>query len=179
MIKPKGGNMDIKTVRFLAEYNRIANEKMNALIRTLDDGQWTRKFGGYFSSIRSLCNHLYISDFNWLKRFSLLRSFEYIKDELFLREIKFGDHAIESREEYLKNRVAMDIFLKSFAGEITEQDLGMNLRYKDSRGGDHDQDFGLVILHVFNHQTHHRGMVSIYLEEMGIENDYSNIMDIL
>jgi uncharacterized damage-inducible protein DinB len=171
--------MDVGTVRFLAEYNRIANVKMNALIQGLDDAQWTRKFGGYFNSVRSMCNHLYIADFNWLKRFALLRPFEYMKDELFLKEIRFGTHAIETKDGYLRDRVVLDGFLKRFAEEVTEKDLGMNLRYKDSGGGDHDQDFGLVILHVFNHQSHHRGMVSIYLEEMGIENDYSNIMDII
>lgn len=171
--------MDIRTVRFLAEYNGIANDKMNALVGALDEDQWTRKFGGYFNSVRSLCNHLYIADFNWLKRFSLLRPFEYIKDGIFQKEIRFGSHAVETVEGYLRDRAVLDGYLKRFAGEVTEKDLGMNLRYKDSGGGDHDQDFGLVILHVFNHQTHHRGMVSIYLEEMGIKNDFSNIMDII
>jgi uncharacterized damage-inducible protein DinB len=171
--------MDVKTVGFLADYNEIANRKMNALVGTLDEEQWARKFGGYFSSVRSLCNHLYISDFNWLKRFSLLRPFEYIKDDLFRKELKFGAHAFEKKEEYLRDRNVLDAYLKRFTQEVTELDLEKRLCYKDSGGGDHNQDFGLVILHVFNHQTHHRGMVSIYLEEMEIENDYSNIMDII
>jgi len=171
--------MDLKTIGFLAEYNSITNEKMNELIRNLSEEQWVKKFGGYFNSIRSLCNHLCICDFNWLKRFSLLRSFEYINDPFFKRTYSFGSHAFETKEEYFKLRNELDSFIRIFANELKKEDLGKYLVYRDSHNDDNNQEYGLVILHVFNHQSHHRGMISIYLEEMGIENDYSNIMDIL
>jgi uncharacterized damage-inducible protein DinB len=152
---------------------------MNELIAKLSDEQWNKKFGGYFSSILSLCNHLYICDFNWLKRFALLRDFEYIKDEFFKKGLKFGSHAFEDKNEYIQKRKELDEYMKRFTGEVKEEDLNKSLTYKDSHGDEHNQEYGLVILHVFNHQTHHRGMISIYLEEMNVENDYSNIMDII
>jgi uncharacterized damage-inducible protein DinB len=31
----------------------------------------------------------------------------------------------------------------------------------------------VLLLHVFNHGTHHRGMIAAYLDLLGIENDYS------
>lgn len=171
--------MDTSTLRFLARYNAITDEKMNALIGELSDEQWNRKFGGYFSSVRSLCNHLYITDFNWLRRFSNLRAFEYIRDPFFDREVKFGTHAFLEKSDYLAMRKEIDSQISRFAGEVREEDLSKLLRYNDSHGTEHNQEFGLTVLHFFNHQTHHRGMVSIYLEEMGIANDYSNIMDII
>jgi len=171
--------MDLKTIRFLADYNSITNEKMNEHIKSLSEEQWIKKFGGYFNSIRSVCNHLCITDFNWLKRFSLLRSFDYIKDPFFKNTYSFGSYAITTKEEYYKLREDVDSFIKQFVKEIKEEDLNRRLIYRDSHNDEHDQEFGLVVLHVFNHQTHHRGMVSIYLEEMGIANDYSNIMDII
>jgi uncharacterized damage-inducible protein DinB len=76
-------------------------------------------------------------------------------------------------------RNELDSFIRIFANELKKEDLGKYLVYRDSHNDEHNQEYGLVILHVFNHQSHHRGMISIYLEEMGIENDYSNIMDIL
>jgi len=171
--------MDLKTIRFLAEYNQITNDNMNKLIANLSEEEWKRKFGGFFSSIRSLCNHLYICDFNWLKRFGLLRDFEYIKEDFFTKDLKFNSHAFEDKNEYLKKRKELDEYMKRFVGEVKEEDLDKYLKYKDSHGNEHNQEYGLVILHVFNHQTHHRGMISIYLEEMKIDNDYSNIMDII
>jgi uncharacterized damage-inducible protein DinB len=171
--------MDLKTIRFLADYNSITNNQMNDLVRNLSEEQWNNKFGGYFSSIRSLCNHLYICDFNWLKRFSLLRPFEYIKDSFFKTVYTFDAHVITDKEEYIQKREALDRYIKRFVEEVKEEDLSNYLVYKDSHNDEHKQEYGLVILHVFNHQTHHRGMISIYLEEMNIENDYSNIMDII
>ena len=171
--------MDLKTIKFLADYNSVANNKMNGLIRNLSEEQWNKKFGGYFSSIRSLCNHLYICDFNWLKRFSLLRPFDYIKDNIFKTIYKFDAHAFKDKEEYIYKREELDKYIKKFVEEVKEEDLDKYLLYKDSHNDEHNQEFGLVILHAFNHQTHHRGMISIYLEEMNIENDYSNIMDII
>jgi uncharacterized damage-inducible protein DinB len=32
---------------------------------------------------------------------------------------------------------------------------------------------------VFNHQTHHRGMISLYLDMLGKENDFSNLFVLL
>jgi uncharacterized damage-inducible protein DinB len=171
--------MDLKTIKFLAEYNSITNKNMNEYIKGLTEEQWTKKFGGYFNSIRSLCNHLCISDFNWLKRFSLLRPFEYIKDQFFKNTYSFGSHAITTKDDYFRLRKELDNYLKLFEEELKEEDLNKRLIYRDSHNDEHNQEFGLVVLHVFNHQTHHRGMISIYLEEMGIENDYSNIMDII
>jgi len=171
--------MDRKTIKFLADYNKITNKQMNELIDALSDEQWNRKFGGYFSSIRSLCNHLYICDFNWLKRFSLLRNFEYIKEDFFKKGYTSGTHAFENKNEYIQMRKELDEYIERFAEEVRTEDLDKYLKYKDSHEDEHNQEFGLVILHVFNHQTHHRGMISIYLEEMKVENDYSNIMDII
>lgn len=171
--------MDRATIKFLARYNELTNVSMNSYIAALSEEEWTRKFGGYFSSIRSLCNHLCIGDYVWLKRFSLLRKFEYINEPFFLKEIKFGQHAFETKEEYLELRKTIDMYYKKFSEEVRDEDLGSKLTYKDSHGGEHIQEFGLVVLHVYNHQTHHRGMISLYLEEMNIANDYSNIMSII
>lgn len=171
--------MDLSTVKFLAHYNSTVNEKMNAHIGALDDEQWNRKFGGYFSSVRSLCNHLYIADFNWLRRLSNLRTFGYIKDAVFEEQHGFGSHAFTGIGEYLGMRKELDRHLMRFADEVVADDLGKKLKYLDSHGDAHDQEYGLLILHVFNHQTHHRGMISLYLEEMRIGNEYSDIMDII
>ena len=57
--------------------------------------------------------------------------------------------------------------------------MGLNLTYMDSRGDEYKKNFGGLIIHMFNHQTHHRGMISIYLEELGIANDFSNLNSIL
>jgi uncharacterized damage-inducible protein DinB len=38
---------------------------------------------------------------------------------------------------------------------------------------------GLKLWHIFNHQTHHRGMISLYLDMMGIDNDFSGLLPLV
>ena len=49
-----------------------------------------------------MCNHIYIGDFNWLKRFSKLRGFNYISNDIFKKDIKFTELAFSSIDEYIE-----------------------------------------------------------------------------
>ena len=171
--------MDIKTGKFLAEYNKRTNIEMNRFIKSLHNDQWNREFGGYFNSIKSLCNHIYVCDFNWLKRFSNLRQYEYIQNPVFDNENQFGTTVIQEIESYLNNRAELDEIIIRFVHEISQSDLEQVLMYTDSHKVQYRRLFGGLVLHMFNHQTHHRGMISLYLEYLNIENDFSNIYDML
>ncbi len=171
--------MDIRTLKLFAEYNRRTNSDMNGIIQKLDVSQWNQEFKGYYNSIKSLCNHIYISDFNWLKRFSRLRKFSYMENTLFNQELRFGSIVIETIEDYLEKRKVLDDQIIGFVNEITQEDLEQHLEYSDSRGRVYKRVFGGLVLHFFNHQTHHRGMISIYLEHMNISNDYSNLVNMV
>ena len=171
--------MEIKTIEFFARYNSITNNKMNEIILGLSTEQWGKEFKGYFNSIKSLCNHIYISDFTWLKRFSALRKFEYIDDVSFKKTLNFTEIIIGTIQSYSEMRNELDEKINVFVGEVRNEDLERKLKYVDSHGKEYERNFGGLILQMFNHETHHRGMISIYLEEMGISNDYSNLMGIL
>ena len=171
--------MDLQTCRLFAEYNRHANNEMNLLIRKLDKPRWEKEFGGYFKSIREVCNHLYLADFNWMKRFGGLRTFLYLEDPLFDRDLPFSANPIAEIPEYLLKREELDNKLILFAKELRQDDLEKMLSYSDSRGEPHTRNSGGLVFHIFNHQTHHRGMISVYLDAMNIKNDFSNVVPIV
>jgi uncharacterized damage-inducible protein DinB len=171
--------VDIDTLKLFAKYNEITNNKMGELILKLSNEQWNTQFTGYFPSIKSLCNHIYISDFNWLKRFSKHRLFNFSKAKLFEEDIQFGTTALETLEIYKLRRGELDLYITKFISEITDEDVKSFIEYTDSHGTKHKKVFGGLILHMFNHETHHRGMISLYLEELKIENNYSNLAQIL
>jgi uncharacterized damage-inducible protein DinB len=171
--------MDIGTCKLLARYNQAANTEMNALIGKLDNTRWTKEFEGYFKSIRDVCNHIYIADFNWLNRFGKLRDFDYAKDSMFAGDISFDTVYLKDIKDYPAKREELDKMLVRFAEQLRPDDFEMTLSYSDSRGVMHSRNFGGLILHVFNHQTHHRGMVSIYLDFFKIANDFSNIVPLV
>jgi len=166
--------MDKDTFIQHANYNRNVNEKMDAIIKILSREQWNRDLGGYFHSVRGLCSHLYICDFNWLKRFSKLRDFNVFGEEFFNREpYSFSDVLFDNMGEYLSKRPLLDEKIITFTKEITNADIALSLKYTDSHGTNYDRNFGGLVMHFLNHETHHRGMISLYLELLGIENDFS------
>jgi len=85
----------------LAKYNIITNELMNNIIKKLSEEQWNKEYNGHFKSIHELCSHIYIVDFNWLKRFKKLRNFKILNTEIFEGDYKFTEIIFESINEYL------------------------------------------------------------------------------
>jgi uncharacterized damage-inducible protein DinB len=171
--------MDTSVLKLLAGYNKKTNEAMNSLIERISGSQWDQQFGGYYRSIHSVCNHLYIADFNWLKRFGNLRGFAYLDDGFFQTQLTSASSAFESQHEYAAKRNNLDLKFLEFVSEISEDDLKKTLAFITPKGAEQSRNFGGAVLHVFNHQTHHRGMISVYLDSMGIENDYSNLLNLV
>ena len=174
-VATKETNIDVATVGLLARYNKKTNEDMNVFLEPLTDKQWRHPFVGYYPNILSLCNHLYIADFNWLKRFQNLRDFSYRQAPLFENSYTFDMNVVEPRG-YASMRKELDELLLKLADEVTSEDFEQTLKWKNFRDEDQARQFGGVLLHMFNHQTHHRGMISVYLEHLGKDNDYSNLL---
>jgi uncharacterized damage-inducible protein DinB len=166
--------MNKETIILLAKYNQIVNQKMNAVIQTLNDEEWNRDLGGYFKSIRGTASHIYITDFTYLKRFGNLREFTVLSDPLFNEKYTFKDLLFPSKDEYLAKQPVLDNLICSIINEITEDDLKQQLTYSDSAGKKIEFIFPAAIMQLFNHATHHRGAISLYLELLGKDNDYSS-----
>jgi len=163
-----------------AKYNKVVNQKMNEVIKTLSKEEWGKKLGGYFDSVRGLCSHLYICDFNWLKRYSRLRDFDIFKEAFFAREpYSFKEVLFADMNEYLMNRPVLDDKIIAFINEVSDKDLGAPLKYADSSGTVYERSFGGLVMQSLNHDTHHRGMISLCLEMLGHENDFSSFGAVL
>jgi uncharacterized damage-inducible protein DinB len=163
----------------LAKYNRGVNEKMNGFIRDLSGEEWNREFKGFFPSVRALCSHLYISDFNWLKRYGGVKEYRALKDPLFDQNLSYDMTLFPGKDEYFVQRPVLDEKFIDLIGETEEEDLSRILKYTDSRGTAIEKKFRAPLLQMFNHQTHHRGMISLYLEFLGRANDFSAIMPVM
>ncbi len=167
--------MTTDMVRLLARYNAHVNSVMNGIISGLKPDEWERDLGGYYKSIRLLCSHMYLGDLAWLKRFGKSKPFDSLNNPVIMQKYDRDSAPFNGIDEYMKMRPELDSIITSFAEEITNDDLKESLRYKNWKGEDQERNAGGLLLHVFNHQTHHRGMVSLYLELLGKENDFSNL----
>lgn len=171
--------MTTDTVRLMAAYNAYADRGMGDALAKLDAETWTKDFGGFFGSIKALCDHIYRADLAWLGRFSALRPFKATKNPLVATPLPRDVEAFSTAAEYVAKQAELDTLISAFAAELSDEDLAADLGFKNRAGEAQAKNFGGLWLHLFNHATHHRGAVAIYLDIAGIENDFSNLLRIL
>jgi uncharacterized damage-inducible protein DinB len=171
--------MTSDTVKLLARYNRHANTEMGRVCAELSEAEWNKTFDAYYPSIRSLCSHVFQGDLTWLKRFATARPFRCAEHPILQRPMVWGELLFPTYADYARDRQVADELLSQFADELLPEDFSRRLRYKNWQGIDQDREFGGLVLHVFNHQTHHRAMVSVYLDMLGHPNDFSNIIPLV
>jgi uncharacterized damage-inducible protein DinB len=163
----------------LAKYNKEANRKMNIIIKTISGEEWDKTFDGYFKSIHELCSHIYVADYNWLNRFKKLRKFDSLNENYFNEKYSLQETLFLTIDEYISKRTELDNIVIDFIKEITVEDINKILEYKNMEGKILEKRMEGLIIHMFNHETHHRAMISVYLEMLGKENDYNNILPML
>ena len=153
----------------LADYNCWINERVYAAAARLDGAALTADRGAFFGSILGTLNHLVVADLMWLRRFALHPSRPAVLDALAawpvpaaLAELLYPDFA-----ELQERRVALDVLIQQWAGALHEADLNVLLEYRNSQGLRARRDFGCLLVHFFNHQTHHRGQLSALLTQAG------------
>ena len=167
--------MTVDTAQLFARFNTHANLEMNKVLSLLAPGDWNRDLGGYYSSFHSLLGHLYTVDIAWLLRFTTRRPFQALKGGAFDFPPAPGQVPFEGYAEYLEKRNSLDSTIASFVEELTESDLASDLSYRNFKGDEVTKNFGGLVMHLFNHQTHHRGMVALYLDQLDVPNDFNGL----
>ena len=168
-------------LHLMARYNRAVNGKLYGILGNLDAGDLSRGAGSFFGGIIGLLNHVLVADLGWLQAFrggslnlpalnSPLLDIDHPGWGKILHE-DFGDLRAE-RERF------DDLFV-SFVEETPAETFLERTRMTHHSGAVRTFVLGEALMHVFNHQTHHRGAVSQILDEMGVENDYSNLLALL
>ena len=137
--------MSIENFRQLADYNHWANRRLYAAALEMSDEQYRRRTGVFFGSLHGTLNHLLLADRVWLKRLTGEGQHPNRLDA-----ILFDD-----RRELAQARMAEDARLKRVIGSYTADDLGKVVSYTMAEKPQ-KQVLQEILLHLFNHQTHHR-----------------------
>jgi uncharacterized damage-inducible protein DinB len=168
----------------LADYNDKANRAMFAILADLSNEQLVQDVGSHYRSILGVISHIYDADLRWLERirkgFPELSSLDGVTSDPGAEPASPGrDFATLSAER----RHVDGIFRKlaaeldgGLAGGPAAEVLKQPLVFSDSRGNSRQYILWQALVHIFNHQTHHRGQVAEILDQMEVKNDYSNII---
>jgi uncharacterized damage-inducible protein DinB len=171
--------MTLDTCALLAKYNSHVNNEMFRYIGKLSKEEWEKEFPGYFKSVKAMCNHIYIADFSWLKRLGAVRKFNYLSNPVLQENLTVDSKVFDSIDEYGRKRKELDELMTELVSELTEADLRMDVTYKSLKGVLQTKNVGGSVMHFFNHGTHHRGMISLYLEFMGHDNDFNGLIAVV
>lgn len=153
----------ISLLRHYSSYNTWVNQKLYSTCAQISDADRKRDQGVFFGSIHRTLNHLLLTDRMWLARFKgLTFSVKTLGDELY---VDFNELARE--------RVITDAELSALFNNYKESDLDSDLHYISSAGAARCYPLRNVLLHVCNHQTHHRGQVTAMIKRLGF--DYGDI----
>lgn len=154
----------------LASYNASMNSTLYAAAATLPKDALLADRGAFFGSVIGTLNHIVAGDIIWLRRFMghpadfpSLRAMADIPAPTSLTH-RYSDDL----DTLVELRVRLDAIIQAFAAEVSDCDLAQPLAYRNSLG-DFRKKFGSLLLHLFNHQTHHRGQVSTLLSQSGVD----------
>lgn len=146
--------------RTMAAYNRWMNQRLYALCAGLGDAERKRDRGAFFKSVHGTLNHLLYGDRAWMSRF-------------LGRDLGWKGPADELYADFDELRAARDTLdglIEGWAGRLEERWLAADFTYT-SRIDGRTRTFPawLLVTHLFNHQTHHRGQLTTLLSQMGID----------
>ena len=154
----------------LASYNACMNRQLYSAAATLPTEALVADRGAFFGSIIGTLNHIVAGDTIWLRRFAAHPSnFPSLKPVLDIPPPASLAHIhSDDLDTLMAHRTRLDAIINALAAEISDSDLARSLSYQNSRG-DNQKNFGALLLHFFNHQTHHRGQASTLLSQSGVD----------
>ena len=150
--------IDPAYVQRMARYNRWQNANLYGVADTLPDEERRRERGAFFGSIHKTLSHLLWADRIWLSRFTdVPKPQGGIPDSVSL----YPDWDGLKRE-----RVAFDDTMVAWADKVDASYLQGDLTwYSGAQKREVTKAKWVLLTHLFNHQTHHRGQVHVMLSQ--------------
>jgi len=140
--------------KMLAAYNAWVNERLYEAAAKIEDADYRADRGAFFGSLHGTLNHLLLGDRIWMHRFTgegeePKRLDAILHDDF--ASLRAARHAEDGR-------------IVTYVGRLSEADLQGTIRYRSTRSpAEIEQYLAPLLLHFFNHQTHHRGQAHCLL----------------
>jgi uncharacterized damage-inducible protein DinB len=152
--------IDAAYVQRMARYNRWQNENLYGAADALSDAERRRERGAFFGSIHATLNHILWGDRAWMSRLAGTP-----KPEGGIPQ-SVSIHA--DWDELKRERAAFDQVMIDWADRVDDATLGGELTwFSGAIKAEVRKPRWLLVTHMFNHQTHHRGQVHCMLTQAG------------
>jgi uncharacterized damage-inducible protein DinB len=149
-------------VRTMADYNAEMNRRLYAAADRLPDAERRRDRGAFWGSIHGTLNHLLWGDQIWMSRFDGWEPPDVVQ--------KDSAGMVADYEALKARRIEADGKLQDWATRVTPEWLLADLVwFSGAAGKEISRKRDILVMHLFNHQTHHRGQAHALLTAAGQE----------
>ncbi|MEM9277617.1 MAG: DinB family protein [Pseudomonadota bacterium] len=156
-------------VQTMARYNKWQNGSLYGAADTLTDDDRRKDRGAVFHSIHETMSHLLWGDQIWMSRFADMPAPMAPSVQASLSMIADWDVLKSEREE-------MDQAILEWSNSVASEFLNGELSwYSGSQKKDFVSNAGKLVMHMFNHQTHHRGQIHAMLTAAGCKPDDTDL----
>jgi uncharacterized damage-inducible protein DinB len=174
--------MDLLThIQRMGTYNHWMNQKLYAACSQITPAELHRDRQAFFGSIFGTLSHLLVADIVWLKRFAAhprqfpaLEPLGRIDPPIALNQILHNDYG-----ELHRDRDNLDNIILAWVNTLQSGDLEAILDYQNMKGVPAQRPIGALLCHFFNHQTHHRGQLSVLLSQAGQDIGVTDLLEII
>jgi len=161
--------IEISYLKHMARYNRWQNENLYGIADGLSEDERRRERGAFFGSIHATLNHLLWADRMWMSRFAGTPRPE--------GGIPESVHLHESWAEMKRERAAFDAIIVDWADRLDAAWPAGDLTwYSGAAKRDMTKQKSILLLHFFNHQTHHRGQVHCMLTQAAVKTHVTDLV---
>ena len=142
----------------LLRFNEWANARVFDAIAALTPGQLTKNLGSSFPSVGLTAAHMVAGEWIWLQRW------------LGISNSQFPEWAASTDVTDLRRRLT-DIEAErwGFVNGLSDADILTPRHYKLMSGLEDEQPLDVMITHVVNHATYHRGQVATMFRQLGLK----------
>ena len=165
----------------LASYNTWMNAKLYQAASELTADQLCADRGAFFGSVLGTLNHIVVADRIWLQRFA-----EHFSQNEALSEVRLlpkprslSETLFSDFNQLSEHRTMLDGVIERWVKSLTDADLDQVLCYARSNGTRSCKRFSGLLLHFFNHQTHHRGQVTTLMSQFGKDVGVTDLLALL
>lgn len=165
----------------MAQYNQWMNTQLYEAAIKLSTKELAKNRGAFFGSIIGTLNHIAVADTIWLQRFApLLPNHHELNVIRELHPPESLDATLFSTidELYVYRQIVDNLFCE-LAHSMTVAELELMLSYRNTKGIASTKNLFSLLMHVFNHQTHHRGQVTTLLSQAGVDVGVTDLVAII
>jgi uncharacterized damage-inducible protein DinB len=176
-------------VQLMASYNSWMNKKLYEAAGALPAAELVRDRGAFFGSVQGTLNHLLVADTVWLKRFAAESALAPPQSPAAFAALaplralampaSLDAPQFDALAPMAAHRAWLDGVITAWTGALTEADLGAALHYARMNGEQYAKPLFDVLLHFFNHQTHHRGQASTLLSQAGVDVGVTDLLALI